>query len=322
MIRLRCDAVTGNPPPPEQPPRSRPPTRPHAPTAPRAPADVASPPRPTRPCAAGPPASTRWSSASPRASRCPGWRPLLLLSTGLRTLLADPVRRLPRQARAAERAALGDVHVQPGTDGELWLDYVADLGDGFDATYSVAYLLAQPHLEVDGARAAARPGAGHGRRPGLPDRERRRPTRTAARVRTARPCPCPPPGGPRPTLYALPGNHDWYDGLTAFLRLFARREDGQHRRLAHRAAPVVLRGASCPPNWWLFAIDEQFGAYLDDPQLLYFEQAAKKLGPERPGHPGDAGADLGQGRRPTRRRTTRSTTSSARSSRRPGPRSG
>jgi hypothetical protein len=34
--------------------------------------------------------------------------------------------------------------------------------------------------------------------------------------------PCPPHGVPRPTLYALPGNHDWYDGLTAFLRLFVR----------------------------------------------------------------------------------------------------
>ena len=34
--------------------------------------------------------------------------------------------------------------------------------------------------------------------------------------------PEPPPNG-SPTLYAVPGNHDWYDGLTAFLRLFARR---------------------------------------------------------------------------------------------------
>ena len=31
---------------------------------------------------------------------------------------------------------------------ELWLDYVSDLGDGFDATYSVAYLLGQPKLDV------------------------------------------------------------------------------------------------------------------------------------------------------------------------------
>ena len=33
---------------------------------------------------------------------------------------------------------------------ELWLDYVADLGDGFDATYSLATLLAAPSLNLNG----------------------------------------------------------------------------------------------------------------------------------------------------------------------------
>ena len=33
-----------------------------------------------------------------------------------------------------------------------WLDYVADVGDGFVATYTMAHLLAQDHLEVDGER--------------------------------------------------------------------------------------------------------------------------------------------------------------------------
>ena len=33
-----------------------------------------------------------------------------------------------------------------GTD-ELWFDFVADLGDGFDATYSVASVLAAPSIE-------------------------------------------------------------------------------------------------------------------------------------------------------------------------------
>src|SRR3954454_618494 len=34
----------------------------------------------------------------------------------------------------------------PDTDGAVWIDFVADLGDGFDSTYAVAYLLAQPEL--------------------------------------------------------------------------------------------------------------------------------------------------------------------------------
>ena len=51
-------------------------------------------------------------------------------------------------------------------------------------------------------------------------------------------------GRSSPTLFAVPGNHDWYDGLTAFLRLFVRSRDRQLRRLAHRAVPVVLRGGA------------------------------------------------------------------------------
>ena len=35
-------------------------------------------------------------------------------------------------------------------DGELWFDFVADIGDGFDATYSIAYLLGQDQLTVEG----------------------------------------------------------------------------------------------------------------------------------------------------------------------------
>ena len=31
---------------------------------------------------------------------------------------------------------------------ELWLDYVSDLGDGFNSTYTVARLLAQEKLEA------------------------------------------------------------------------------------------------------------------------------------------------------------------------------
>ena len=64
---------------------------------------------------------------------------------------------------------------------ELWLDYVCDLGDGFDATASVASVLTQPSLTVPGPSAdatgsattragAARRGARPRRRPGVPVR--------------------------------------------------------------------------------------------------------------------------------------------------------
>ncbi|MFI7602761.1 metallophosphoesterase [Actinoplanes sp. NPDC049681] len=207
-----------------------------------------------------------------------GWlAPLLLLNTGLRTLLAILFGAY-LDKRELQNALSGESFEQPGTDGELWLDYVADLGDGFNATYSVAYLLAQPGLEAGGRMLPRGQVLLMGGDQVYPvasgDRYE---NRTKGPYRAA--LPEPPADGPRPTLFALPGNHDWYDGLTAFLRLFARRKDGHIGgwRTQQRRSYFAVR---LPANWWLFAIDEQFGAYIDDPQLLYFEKAAAALGPD------------------------------------------
>lgn len=208
-----------------------------------------------------------------------GWlAPLLLLSTGLRTLL-HTLFGAYLDKRELQNSLDSDIFDHSATaTGDLWFDYVADLGDGFDATYSVAYLLAQEELEVDGERLPRgrlllmggdqvyplASGDGY-------ENRMKGPYRAAL--------PEAPAGVPRPTLFALPGNHDWYDGLTAFLRLFARRKDGHIGgwRTEQRRSYFAVK---LPANWWLFAVDEQFGAYIDDPQLLYFERAAEHLGPE------------------------------------------
>jgi hypothetical protein len=207
-----------------------------------------------------------------------GWlAPLLLLNTGLRTLLAILFGAY-LDKRELQNALSGDIFEQPGTDGELWLDYVADLGDGFHATYSVAYLLAQPQLEVGGRTLPRGQVLLMGGDQVYPlAKSDGYENRTKGPYRAA--LPVPPPDGAQPTLFALPGNHDWYDGLTAFLRLFARRKDGHiggWRTQQHRSYFAVKLTA----NWWLFAIDEQFGAYIDDPQLVYFEKATNDVGPE------------------------------------------
>ncbi|MFI6763331.1 metallophosphoesterase family protein [Micromonospora sp. NPDC050417] len=211
------------------------------------------------------------------AAPVPWLAPLLLISTGVRTLLALLFGAY-LDKRELQNALPGGVYEEPGTDGELWMDFVADLGDGFNATYSVAYLLAQPELVLadrrlprgqmlmmggDQVYPTASSGAYENRFKG--------PYQAAL--------PCPPADGPAPTLYAIPGNHDWYDGLTAFLRLFARSRDsdiGGWRTPQSRSYFAVR----LPSDWWLFALDEQSGTYLDDPQLRYFEEAAAQLGPE------------------------------------------
>ncbi|WP_428983200.1 metallophosphoesterase [Phytohabitans maris] len=209
--------------------------------------------------------------------RVPWLAPLLLLSTGLRTLLAILFGAY-LDKRELQNALPGRIYRQPGTGGELWLDYVADLGDGFDATYSVAYLLAQPELDLDGRRLPRGQVLVMGGDQVYPTA-----SGSAYEDRCKGPyqaaLPGPPAEGPRPTLFAIAGNHDWYDGLTAFLRLFARRKDGEiggWRTEQNRS----YFATELPAGWWLFGIDEQFGAYLDDPQLIYFEEAARHLGPD------------------------------------------
>jgi hypothetical protein len=207
-----------------------------------------------------------------------GWlAPLLLLNTGLRALLAALFGAY-LDKRELQNALSGDVFEQAGAGGEIWLDYVADLGDGFHATYSIAYLLAQPRLEVGGRVLPRGQVLLMGGDQVYPlAKSDGYENRTKGPYRAA--LPEPPPDGPTPTLFALPGNHDWYDGLTAFLRLFARRKDGHlgaWRTQQHRSYFAV----KLPADWWLFAIDEQFGVYIDDPQLLYFERAAKTVGPQ------------------------------------------
>jgi hypothetical protein len=204
--------------------------------------------------------------------------PLQLIATGLRTLGAILFGAY-LDKRELQSALGGEWFDHSGTDdGELWLDYVADLGDGFHSTYSVAYLLAQPSLELDGEvlrRGRLLLMGGDQVYPVASGDNYE--ARTKGPYRAA--LPEAPGGEPRPTLFALPGNHDWYDGLTAFLRLFARRKDGHIGgwRTQQRRSYFAVK---LPANWWLFAIDEQFGAYIDDPQLLYFEKAANEVGPD------------------------------------------
>jgi hypothetical protein len=153
--------------------------------------------------------------------------------------------------------------------GALWLDFVADLGDGFDSTYAMACLLAQPQIEPEGSadgplprgRALVMGGDEVYPTPSREEYENRfRGPYTAA-------FPTAAAGGA--DLYAIPGNHDWYDGLTNFLRFFcAGREIGGWKTRQRRSYFAL----ELPHRWWLLAIDIQLDTYIDEPQLAYFRE--------------------------------------------------
>lgn len=159
--------------------------------------------------------------------------------------------------------------------GDFWLDFVADIGDGWNSTYSVAHALAQPELVVEGPGGPVRTCAGRVLVFGG-DQIYPYPSRHAYEHRTEKPY-----GAAfyrrtaRPDLFAVPGNHDWYDSLVAFSRAFCRPERGFAGCATRQTRSYfALR---LPANWWLLGIDLQLGADLDEPQVRYFQDVARQM---------------------------------------------
>ena len=205
--------------------------------------------------------------------------PVLLAATGARVALAEQFGAYldKRELQYPFPKDIHDHSRDADETGDFWFDFVADLGDGFDATYSVAYLLAQRELDVGEhrlPRGRALVMGGDQVYPtasALAYEERfQGPYRAAL--------PAVAPGEQAPNLYALPGNHDWYDGLTAFLRVFARR-DGTSIGGWQSTQTRSYFGIKLPQRWWLLAIDAQEDAYIDDPQLEYFREVAEAIQP-------------------------------------------
>jgi uncharacterized membrane protein SirB2 len=208
----------------------------------------------------------------------PWLNPRLLAGTGVRTVFADLFGAYLDKREL--QAVFGDVRHNYADAEELWLDYTADVGDGFDATYSIASLIARPTLEVANPQGGATIALPRGdvlvlggdqvypTASGNAYGDRWKGPYTAA---------LPVLATDTPDLFVLPGNHDWYDGLTAFLRLFAQGDaiGGWQTRQQRSYFALAL-----PHRWWLFAIDTQLDVYIDKPQLRYFAAAAKELQPE------------------------------------------
>jgi hypothetical protein len=171
-------------------------------------------------------------------------------------------------------------------NGDLWFDYTADTGDGWNPTATVAHLLARDVVELGDSTALPR-----GRFLVLGgDQVYPVASRDAYKDKLVAPFAAALPEGsvdPEPDLYAVPGNHDWYDGLGAFLGLFAARQPARGpndpalpgrviggRRTQQTRSYFSLRLA---PDLWLWGMDTQLEAYVDGPQVEYFTRVATRL---------------------------------------------
>jgi hypothetical protein len=166
----------------------------------------------------------------------------------------------------------------------IWIDYVGDVGDGWNSTYAVAYHLAETgrtftYTDADtGHKHEAKTERGDllifGGDEVYPTASREMyearllaPYETALRYTF----------GTHPHVFAIPGNHDWYDSLVAFTRLFTSRPWFAGWRTRQTRSYFALK---LPHNWWLLGTDVQLGSDIDAPQMKYFERLTDEMNEE------------------------------------------
>ena len=161
-----------------------------------------------------------------------------------------------------------------------WVDYVADVGDSFDATYAVAEAMARGDLEFGGTSLPRGQTLVMGGDEIYPYPESRA-SDSSYHERVIGPYESAlstfvnntePSRGL--SVYAIPGNHDWYDGLSAFRKQFMAGRWLGGRRTRQHASYFALK---LPGRWWLWGVDTAFGGPIDSPQLAYFQRAGEEV---------------------------------------------
>jgi hypothetical protein len=149
---------------------------------------------------------------------------------------------------------------------EIWIDYVSDLGDGFNSTYSIARVLAEESLPAGSddelPRGSVLIMGG--------DEVYPTPSHAAYQERLVRPYAAALDA--RDTsdlleLYAIPGNHDWYDGLGSFMNLFCHGNRIGAWQTPQKRSYFALQLAH---GFWLLGVDIQLQSDVDNPQIDYF----------------------------------------------------
>jgi hypothetical protein len=181
---------------------------------------------------------------------------------------------------AADPAASADA-------GDFWFDFIADTGDGGNATYAVARTALADQVVVDDGQALPRgellvlggdlayPSAGALEyryrftelfEAALPDEASYNEAGTAL-VR-----------GQPFTLAALPQNHDWMDSASTFGRYFLRSKNSR----ALLAAEIPQRQSyfcvRLPRGWWLLGLDFAMTDDIDRDQFEQFKALASPQG--------------------------------------------
>ena len=236
--------------------------------------------------------------AEPRGQGPVKWFSLpVLWTSGREAATATQFARFADKREQQATAATQFYDLSAAGEGGFAFDFVADTGDGYDATYAVARainggmtgipdLADRANLLVFGGDEVypVASNVNYRKRLALPYRD----------LVTEK------PGGLSRTegwVAALPGNHDWYDGLVSFRRNFTesglefvkdgvetpqglfrpdrnRGDEYVDRRVFQNRSYFAVR---LPHGWWLWGLDSQLDAYVDEPQLAYFLEARRLI---------------------------------------------
>ena len=225
------------------------------------------------------------------------YNPVLLVQTGIRVAISTVFGEMAdrREAMAAANAIAGQPfdtsfdYRERGSDDGFWFDFVADTGDGWNPTFAVAQLVTAPELEPRGAPRALPRG-----RVLLLGGDQVYPTASLEEYKDRFLYPFEEAlerleengeAGEMPDLYAIPGNHDWYDGLSAFFSIFCRRRIETPGTVGISRPGKVIAGRKTlqtrsyfalrlTEGWWVWGTDSQLKGYIDQPQIDFFQYVA------------------------------------------------
>lgn len=170
-----------------------------------------------------------------------------------------------------------DTFLKKFGDDELWLDFTADTGDGFDDTCTLFHTLTRDHLILNhhGTKTHLKKGnilvlGGDLVYPDASEQEYN--NRLKGPIRLVSP---PRSENAKQTyLLSIPGNHDWYDGLTTFCRMVCQEKViGNYKTIQKRSYFAF----KIKPNIHIIGVDNQLLGDIDIPQVNYFKDYISTL---------------------------------------------
>lgn len=201
-------------------------------------------------------------------------------------------------------------------EGGFWFDFMADCGDGFNSSYQVARLLAQPSIRVvqDGKEKVLPRGEFLVNGGDLAYPEPTEHSFEKRFFRTFEDAMSPPPSFRRtkiatnkldvcvkgwdeklcfdkdagysddmhdaykgPSTFIVPGNHDWYDGLATYTRFILYRDWLGGWLMPQQRSYFAIKLIE---GWWIFGLDCALAGDIDIEQFKFFvDIAGNAVGP-------------------------------------------